>query len=251
MKQTHSRRNRKTRTTKRANRRQTIPDRAANGAANLNTTGETVTVPEAARMLHADNRTVRRWCDSGSLQSFFTPGGHRRVLVAAIEAIRNGNADVKRPIVAHLASPAAQQKKERIEELNLAIQEKKSRMALQELEDEDCRRVQQEEAVRQARKQEANRIRLAAEIESARRERECEQTRAEARAAQVRQEWDAQWLRNMLRVLPRDIPPELRSNRTLSAMLGIPSGLVPQFGFRPAIPLRSGNEVIVILIARP
>jgi len=31
------------------------------------------------------------------------------------------------------------------------------------------------------------------------------------------------------------------SNRALSSMLGVPSGLVPQFGFRPAIPLHSGK----------
>ena len=31
------------------------------------------------------------------------------------------------------------------------------------------------------------------------------------------------------------------SNPALSSMLGVPSGLVPQFGFRPAIPLRSGK----------
>src|SRR2546430_8581666 len=30
-------------------------------------------------------------------------------------------------------------------------------------------------------------------------------------------------------------------NCALSSMLGVPSGLVPQFGFRPAIPLRSGR----------
>jgi hypothetical protein len=31
------------------------------------------------------------------------------------------------------------------------------------------------------------------------------------------------------------------SNPALSSMLGVPSGLVPQFGFRPGIPLRSGK----------
>jgi len=166
-------------------------------------------VPEAARMLHADDRTVRRWCDSGRLQSFVTPGGHRRIFLASIEAIRNGSAAVKGPVVAHLTSPTAQQKKERIEELNLTIQEKKSRIALQELEDEERRRVQQEEVAQQARQQEARSMRLAAEVESARREREREQARTEARAAEARQEWEAQWLRAMLRMLPRDVPPEL------------------------------------------
>jgi hypothetical protein len=31
------------------------------------------------------------------------------------------------------------------------------------------------------------------------------------------------------------------ANRTLCSMLGVPSGLMPQFGFRPKIPLRSGK----------
>jgi excisionase family DNA binding protein len=210
MKQNHSRRNRTIRTKTRANRRQTKPDRAAKGAANLNIAGETVPVSEAARMLHADDRTVRRWCDSGRLPSFLTPGNHRRIFLASIEAIRDGNADVKRPVVVHLPSPAAQLKKERIEELNLTIQEKKSRMALQELEDEECRRVQQEEAAHRAQGQEAKRIRLDREIERTRREREREQARTEARAAEARHEWEAQRIRDMLRELPRDVPPELR-----------------------------------------
>jgi hypothetical protein len=161
-------------------------------------------------MLHADDRTVRRWCDSGRLQSFVTPGGHRRIFLASIEDIRNGKAYVKRPVVAHLPSPTAQQKRERIEELNLTIQEKKSRMALQELGDEECRRVQREEAAHRAQEQEARRIRLDREIDRTRRAREREQARTEARAVEARQEWEAQWLREVLRQLPRDVPPELR-----------------------------------------
>jgi hypothetical protein len=31
------------------------------------------------------------------------------------------------------------------------------------------------------------------------------------------------------------------ANRALCSMLGVPSGLIPQFGFRPAIPLRNGK----------
>ena len=31
------------------------------------------------------------------------------------------------------------------------------------------------------------------------------------------------------------------ANRALCSMLGVPSGLAPQFGFRPRIPLRNGR----------
>ncbi len=169
-----------------------------------------VPVAEAARLLAVDARTIRRMCAEGRLQSFVTPGGHRRVALADIEAIRNGNADLKRSSVSHFPSPTLQQKRERIEELSLTIQEKKAKMALRELEDAESRRVEEQEAEQQAQQQEARRMRLEAEAGRARRDREREQAHAEARAAQAHQEWTAQWLRNMLRELPRNIPPGLR-----------------------------------------
>ena len=196
---------------KRTNRRQAIQGRTANHAANRTVTQEVaVPVAEAARLLGVDARTVRRMCAEGRLQSFVTPGGHRRVALADIEAIQNGDADPKRSSTVHFPSPTVQQKKERIEELHLTIQERKARMALQELEDEARERAEQEEAARRAEDQEARRVRRDIEAERARRDRERENADAEARAIQARQEWEAQWLRAMLQELPQDVPSELR-----------------------------------------
>jgi hypothetical protein len=108
------------------------------------------------------------------------------------------------------ASVPLRQKRERIEELSLTIQEKKVRMALRELEEEERGRVEQKDAARRAQEQEAGRARLDREVERARRDREREQAEAEARAAQARQEWESQWLRDMLGQLPRDVPPQSR-----------------------------------------
>jgi hypothetical protein len=149
-------------------------------------------------------------CAEGRLQSFVTPGGHRRVALADIEAIQNGDADPKRSSAGQFPSPTVQQKKERIEELHLTIQERKARTALRELEDQERERAEQEEAARQAEAQEARRVRRDIEADRARRDRERDNADAEARATQARQEWEAQWLRAMLGELPQDVPPELK-----------------------------------------
>jgi excisionase family DNA binding protein len=168
-----------------------------------------VPVAEAARLLGVDARTIRRMCAEGRLESFATPGGHRRIALADIEAIRVGNSD-RRFSGGYLGSPTVQQKKESIEELNLTLQEKKARMALRELEDAERERTDQEEAERQAQEQEARRARLDRDVEKAHRDRERALAHAEAVAVQERQEWEAQWLRDMLRRLPPDVPSEFR-----------------------------------------
>jgi excisionase family DNA binding protein len=195
----------------RTTRRQTIPIAAANDAANGNLTGDIAAVPvaDAARLLAVDARTIRRMCAAGKLRSFITPGGHRRVVLAEIEAIRDGNAESKR-VSMNFPNPTLQQKKERIEELHLTIQEKKANLALQEIENDERRRAEEQRAAREAQEQEARRARLAAQAERSRRNREREQARTEALAAQARQEWEAEWLRVMLCRLPHDLPPELR-----------------------------------------
>jgi hypothetical protein len=104
-------------------------------------------------------------CAEARLQSLVTPGGHRRVALADIEAIQNGDSDPKRSSVGHFPSPTVHQKKQRIEELHLTIQERKARMALQELEDEEREREEQEKAARREEEQEARRVRRDIEAE--------------------------------------------------------------------------------------
>lgn len=45
------------------------------------------TLGEASRTLGVTPNTLRRWADRGQISSFTTPGGHRRFLVAAVQAL--------------------------------------------------------------------------------------------------------------------------------------------------------------------
>src|SRR5574340_671982 len=44
-----------------------------------------LTLGEASRILGVDPDTLRRWADTGKVEVFTTPGGHRRFPRAAIE----------------------------------------------------------------------------------------------------------------------------------------------------------------------
>lgn len=39
---------------------------------------------ELAKLLRVDPKTVSRWCRTGRLAAVITPGGHRRIPVAAV-----------------------------------------------------------------------------------------------------------------------------------------------------------------------
>jgi excisionase family DNA binding protein len=45
------------------------------------------TLGEASRTLGVTPNTLRRWADRGQIPSFTTPGGHRRFLVTAVQAL--------------------------------------------------------------------------------------------------------------------------------------------------------------------
>jgi excisionase family DNA binding protein len=49
--------------------------------------GDWLTLGEASRILGVDPDTLRRWADSGKIEVFTTPGGHRRFMRASIDAM--------------------------------------------------------------------------------------------------------------------------------------------------------------------
>src|SRR2546421_9809590 len=49
--------------------------------------GEWLTLGEASRILGVDPDTLRRWADSGKIDVFTTPGGHRRFIRSSIDAM--------------------------------------------------------------------------------------------------------------------------------------------------------------------
>jgi excisionase family DNA binding protein len=46
-----------------------------------------LTLGQASRTLGVTPNTLRRWADRGEISSFTTPGGHRRFLVSAVQAL--------------------------------------------------------------------------------------------------------------------------------------------------------------------
>lgn len=69
---------------------------------------QVVTTAEAARQLGVCLRTVQLWCAAGQLRHRLTVGGHRRVLLADIEAMKNNGATLAAPPVAQFAHTASQ-----------------------------------------------------------------------------------------------------------------------------------------------
>ena len=121
---------------------------------------------EAAQMLGVDPKTAKRMCTSGKLDYYKTDGGHWRVYVAGIEAIRRGDNGTQGSSNGnHFPSPN-EQKRERIQELQLEVQMRKAKRAVQELEAEERAEAEQQEAAR--REQERKERRARQEIEAER-----------------------------------------------------------------------------------
>lgn len=62
-----------------------------------------LTLGEASRTLGVTANTLRRWADRGQIASFITPGGHRRFLVTAVQALVP-TSRVRRPALASLGA---------------------------------------------------------------------------------------------------------------------------------------------------
>jgi hypothetical protein len=156
---------------------------------------------QARQILGVSARAFRRHVTNGKLTPHSkTPGGHWRFLRQDLEIFR----------APAQASSVLEIKRERVAELNLSVQETKAQLALRELQDQERRRAEREEEESQAKEEQAISAQQEAEAAATRRERERAQVRAAARAAQAREDWKAEWIRDMLMTLPRDIPPELR-----------------------------------------
>ncbi|MGS2645947.1 BldC family transcriptional regulator [Streptosporangium sp. G12] len=50
-----------------------------------------LTPGEVAALMRVDPKTVTRWAKAGKLPSILTPGGHRRVPRAAVDALLRGD----------------------------------------------------------------------------------------------------------------------------------------------------------------
>ena len=53
---------------------------------------------EVARLFRVSVPTIQRWVDAGHLKAWKTPGGHRRVDAASVQALRAGPAQAAGPV---------------------------------------------------------------------------------------------------------------------------------------------------------
>src|SRR5437867_424309 len=69
-------------------------------------TGRWISLGPASRLLGIDPDTLRRWADQGRVQSWTTPGGHRRFDRSALERLASSRHRPARRVLASLgASP--------------------------------------------------------------------------------------------------------------------------------------------------
>jgi hypothetical protein len=111
----------------------------------------------------------------GTLEAFRTPGGHLRVTAESIEAAK-GQRDA-RPRSAREPSAVLQNRRERLEELNLETQEHRARRELEKLRREEQEEADRLEAEAQAREEEAEQRQAQTELERRRLEHERAQER--------------------------------------------------------------------------
>jgi excisionase family DNA binding protein len=208
MRQTRTSRSRTSRTSRhksRTSERQTVQTVAANVAASRPTAGDMpLTVAQAARLLGADPRTVRRFIASGELPAYQTPGGQYRIPAAGVDAIRQGRSAAPAPtsVAANSFPNAAAASKSRVEQLNAEIAERRASKVLKQLDDEE----QAEKDAVEAEAAEQRRRDDEARIEREQRQQEQRNARREAR---IRADWEAEKLEIAIGTLPRDIPNEI------------------------------------------
>lgn len=168
--------------------------------------GTALTVAEAARALNISAPTLKELCARGTLSSFQTPGGHLRIPSEAIESFRGPRQVARIPVQ---PSGVLQNRRERIEQLNLEAQELRAKRELTKLQRED----DQEQTILEQR---------AAAAESARTERERQVSLERDEAArrhkleQERQEWENEWLLSSTNSFPSDLPEDIRRKAALA-----------------------------------
>ncbi len=187
-------------------RRQIAKNRAANrhNPRMSQSTGEGIPVSQVTRLTGFSVRTIKRRCDAGQLASFRSPGGHVRVVKADLERfLRRGSPN---PVS---TSSVLQNRRERIEELNLEAQELRAKREIEKLRAEDAEAERRREAAAQAEELADERAREESRLQVARegQRRAAEQRQAEAE--QERREWVNGWVAWALNSVPKDAPREV------------------------------------------
>jgi excisionase family DNA binding protein len=149
---------------------------------------EWVSISEAERLTGLSVRTIKRMADEGQLKTSRTPGDHMRVL----------RADVNRLLRRETASPASASsvlanKRERVEELSLQLQEVRAMRELRKLSEEDAEAERRQSAARRAQgladKHALEETRLQAVRDAERRVREQREADAQLQHAEFLRRW--------------------------------------------------------------
>jgi excisionase family DNA binding protein len=147
---------------------------------------DSLSAAEAAARLGVSIPTVKRDVAEGRLEGFRTPGGHLRILAESVEAVRQ-----QRPAARPLrdVSPALQNRRDRLEELNMDIQEHRTRRELAKLRAEDQEEADRCRAEAEAREREAAQRQAEIELERERLKFEKAQERTRQQQAEAEQ-WE-------------------------------------------------------------
>ncbi len=174
---------------------------------------EALSVADAAKVLGVSGRTVKRMIEDGELSAFRTPGGHLRIPAEGVKAIRGETAPAA--FTPASSSSVLQNRRERVEELNLEAQEFRAQRQLNALRREEEEEEAEKRAEAAALRQERQDLASATLIEQqriAKQEREEQERRqAEQEEQSQRQRFVSGWLEvGLKKEIPPGVPPDLR-----------------------------------------
>ena len=175
------------------------------------TNHEAMSMAEAAASLGVSVPTVRQMVARGQLVAFRTPGGHLRFTTDSVRAAKGESLPAP---PGRVPSSSLQNRRERVEELNLEATELRAQRQLdtlrREQEQEEAERTAEAEELREERRNQSRAIVLDRQ-RAAREEAEQRSRRQAAEEAQSQRErFVSSWLEVCLKELPAGIPPALR-----------------------------------------
>lgn len=183
---------------------------------------EAMSMAEAAASLGVSVPTVRQMVARGQLVAFRTPGGHLRFTADSVRAAK-GESLPGPP--GRVLSSSLQNRRERVEELNLEATELRAQRQLdtlrREQDQEEAERRAEAEELREERRNQSRAVVLDRQ-RAAREEAEQRSRRQAAEEAQSQRErFVSSWLEVCLKELPAGVPPDLRLEvvNTLTAFL--------------------------------
>ena len=170
---------------------------------------EALSVADAAKALGVSGRTIKRMIAAGELSAFRTRGGHLRIAIESVKAVKGES-------LRAVSNPSAvlQNRRERVEELNLEAQELRAERQLEDLrreqkEKESDRRAEAE-TLRQDQKDRARALVVDRQRIKRQETEEHERHRAAEEAQSRKERFVSSWLEVGLALIPDGAPAKAR-----------------------------------------